>query len=73
MKNDWAAVEITEAKRRRGKILFCCFSLEKVKGSSCRFLCYSEEPVFMLKEEKTEKDAHYIVRSFLLHFSTASC
>lgn len=72
MKNDWAVVKIIGAKRRRGRILFCCFSVEKVKGSSCRFLCCSEEPVFMLKEEKTEKDGHYIVRSFLFHFSTAS-
>lgn len=73
MKNDWAAVKIIGAKRRRVRVLFCCFSLEQVKSTSCRFLCCSEEPVFMVKEEKMGKDVHYIVRSSLLHFSTASC
>lgn len=67
MESDWPVVKIIEAKRRTGRILFLLLFFGQ------RFLCCSEEPVLMLKEEKTEKDAHYIVRSFLLHFSTASC
>jgi len=62
MKNDWAAVQIIRAKSRKGRVLFCCFSLEKVKGSSCRFPCCSEEPVFMLREER-----------MLIILSDASC